>query len=105
MKNKACGVCGYTLSKFYETGMLGCPACYAAFKAEITASLKNIQGGNTRHRGRVPCVTDKEILARYKELLSEMRAAEKGGRLSEAAELSVAVSEFKTELKNRGIIL
>ena len=51
------------------------------------------------------CVTDKEILARYKELLSEMRAAEKGGRLSEAAELSVAVSELKTELKNRGIIL
>ena len=53
----------------------------------------------------MPCVTDKEILARYKGLLSGMRAAEKGGRLSEAAELSVAVSELKTELKNRGIIL
>lgn len=38
-----CDVCGYTLSDFKQTGMLGCPNCYKVFKDVINKNLLSIQ--------------------------------------------------------------
>ena len=49
MKEKTCVECGYTLSQFNKTGMLGCPKCYESFKTEIHSIIKDVQFGNTCH--------------------------------------------------------
>lgn len=41
-----CKKCGYTLSKYKSTGLLGCDNCYNTFKREIDEILLKIQGNN-----------------------------------------------------------
>lgn len=43
-----CKKCGYTLSKYKSTGLLGCDNCYSTFKNEMDEILLKIQGNN-RH--------------------------------------------------------
>ncbi len=38
-----CDNCGYTLSDFTETGMLGCASCYKVFRDIINSNLVTIQ--------------------------------------------------------------
>ena len=42
-----------TYGEFQKCGMLGCAACYQAFKTPMTALLQRVHG-NTQHAGRVP---------------------------------------------------
>ena len=103
-KDKTCGECGYMLSRFYETGMLGCPSCYRAFKTEMLAALKEVQGGNTRHTGKSPDDTDRTLLAEYKSLLSERENAVLEERFADSAALSERLFELSETLKERGLI-
>ena len=48
-----CEQCGMTYQEFQKCGMLGCAACYQAFKTPLTALLQRVHG-NTQHAGRVP---------------------------------------------------
>lgn len=48
-----CEQCGTTYAEFQKSGMLGCAACYQAFKTPLTALLQRVHG-NTQHAGRVP---------------------------------------------------
>ncbi len=41
-----CKNCGYTLSKYRNTGLFGCDSCYDTFKNEIDAILLKLQGKN-----------------------------------------------------------
>lgn len=41
-----CEKCGYTLSKYRETGLFGCDECYKTFKKEIDEILLRLQGKN-----------------------------------------------------------
>lgn len=44
--------CGYTLSAFQKTGLLGCPKCYKTFEDALLPVIKRAQGGRLRHVGR-----------------------------------------------------
>jgi protein arginine kinase activator len=48
-----CSSCGLTYEDFKKTGKLGCAGCYGAFKEELGAIIKNIQGSNV-HAGKYP---------------------------------------------------
>lgn len=48
-----CEQCGMTYGEFQKCGMLGCAACYQAFRTPMTALLQRVHG-NTQHAGRVP---------------------------------------------------
>lgn len=50
--DKACPRCGGVFSEMAERGRLGCPACYAAFCAELTLPLRALHG-RVSHEGRV----------------------------------------------------
>lgn len=41
-----CKKCGYTLSRYRETGLFGCDECYNTFSKEIDAILLRLQGKN-----------------------------------------------------------
>lgn len=49
----ACENCGTTYETFQKTGMLGCAACYQAFREPLEEMLNRIHG-NVQHTGKVP---------------------------------------------------
>ncbi len=51
---KACPTCGLAFSEFRQTGLLGCPDCYASFAAALDPLLERAHEGGTRHVGKVP---------------------------------------------------
>ncbi len=50
----ACSVCGLTYAQFRTAGMLGCPACYEAFAAQLFPLVARAHEGATHHVGKVP---------------------------------------------------
>ncbi len=51
--DKACKVCGTTLADFRRTGLLGCAACYEAFREELLPTIRYVQG-KLMHEGKSP---------------------------------------------------
>ena len=105
MYEKRCAHCGTTTTKFYQTGMLGCPNCYAVFTAEIISALKKVQG-SIYHAGKTPRVTglDRELLLEYQSLIKEKETASIKGEFYRVKELSEQILDLAEELKKRGII-
>ena len=50
----SCGSCGLTLAHFRHGGLLGCPACYEAFAAQLGPLLDRAHDGATHHTGKIP---------------------------------------------------
>lgn len=48
-----CGNCGTTFQEFKDTGILGCPYCYASFRDHIRDYVFETQRGSA-HKGRMP---------------------------------------------------
>jgi protein-arginine kinase activator protein McsA len=105
MIEKICPECGTTLSKFYQTSMLGCPTCYRVFEREITLALKKIQGG-TLHAGKTPYETEfnKKLLAEYESLIKQKEIAGIEQRFSDMNDLTAQILCLGDELKSRGLI-
>jgi len=105
MYDKICKSCGWRLSQFYNSGMLGCPECYKAFQREIEVALRDIQG-STIHVGKTPNVSgsDKELLSEYTRLLNEKEKAGLDGRFSDMAKIGRQIEELIKVLKERGLI-
>lgn len=51
--DSACA-CGRDLNGFHELGLLGCPQCYSTHRDSLIPVIKRVQGGKTRHVGRMP---------------------------------------------------
>ncbi len=104
MKNKSCGVCGYTLSDFYATGMLGCPECYKAFRTEVLAFIKKVQNGNIKHFESSELKEKEQMLSDYERLNAEKEKAVREGRLSDSARIADDIFALSEELKDMGVI-
>jgi protein arginine kinase activator len=50
----ACPTCGTTYAQFRHSGLLGCPACYKVFEAQLGPLLQRAHEGGTHHAGKVP---------------------------------------------------
>lgn len=48
-----CPACGYEYRRLQETGMLGCPDCYAAFRSQLLPMLRRYHG-DVSHVGKLP---------------------------------------------------
>ena len=105
MIDKICPVCRTQLSRYYKTGMLGCPVCYDVFRAEIISTLHDVQEGLT-HNGKSPSVSeeDRELIKEYKLKLVEKERAVIDGRFSEVNEINQDVYYLAKELKKRGLL-
>lgn len=105
MQEKSCSKCGYTLSQFYKTGMLGCPYCYKDFKAELLPVLNRTQGA-TEHIGKSP-ISDgfsNELLFEYSRLKQEKEDALLQKNFQKSIALDEEIIELEFELKKRGLI-
>ncbi len=106
MIDKVCNNCGWALSEFYASGMLGCEHCYKAFEKQIEQTLYKIQG-KTFHTGKTPFnmgSIERQLLAEYKWLLNEKEKATIEGRFSDIRSLSQQILEIAEELKKRGVL-
>jgi protein arginine kinase activator len=105
MIDKVCPVCRTALSKFYKTGMLGCPACYEVFYSEIAKTIEQVQEG-FYHQGKIPKLTeeDRELLEEYKLKALEKEKAVIEGRFEDATEINKDVYYLAKELKKRGLL-
>ena len=91
MYDKVCERCGTKLSEYYQTGMLGCPECYNAFRTEIISTLSSIQK-STEHTGKsISYGLDKELISEYKRLLAEKELAVMADALENPVRPFVAV--------------
>lgn len=81
-----CSKCGHTLDDYYDSGLLGCSACYDEFASFILPTLKNAQA-KVSHLGKKPGMKKyvnknpeyeklKEQLAKYVEAEEYEKAAE-----------------------------
>ena len=84
-----CDKCGMDYRQFKEIGRFGCDNCYRVFKDEIRPIIKRIQGGATRHTGKIPASlgtrlsTTKEIedLKRQLQSAINIEAYEEAARI------------------------
>lgn len=106
MYDRICNQCGFSLSEFYRTGMLGCPHCYKAFEREIVSTLYKIQG-KTFHTGKTPynlSIEDRELLEKYKKLIVEKELATIEGRFTDIRKLAEQIVQLSNKLKGRGLL-
>ena len=71
---KICTGCGLSFQNFLDSGRLGCPKCYIAFREELKPLLRRIHG-TTRHdavkrKSRVKASRGKVIDRLRKELIA-----------------------------------
>ena len=71
-----CERCNTTLSQFTKSGKLGCPACYQAFREQLTPMLQQIHG-RVQHAGRKPLNTEaaQRLRSEQEELTRQMEQA------------------------------
>lgn len=99
-----CDKCGMDYQQFKKTGLFGCENCYKVFKDEIYPIIKRIQGGASRHTGKVPrgqsarLRTNKEI-DRLKQRLQEAIKVE---AFEEAAKLRDRIRDLENNSRGRG---
>ena len=79
-----CPRCRATWSRFCQTGRLGCPGCYEAFRAQLQPMLQQVHG-RVQHAGRRPLNTEKA--QRVRTLQEE---------LAYQIEQAVALEDFET---------
>jgi protein arginine kinase activator len=71
-----CPSCGMKFVSFRENGLLGCPACYEAFRFPLGAFLQKTQGAESHWVGTSDMFKDIGLLP--KEIAGEAGAAGKG---------------------------
>ena len=49
-----CPTCSLSFTKFKDTGLLGCPACYTSFQRRLTPLIARAHDGGEQHIGKVP---------------------------------------------------
>ena len=89
-----CENCGMTLSQFRKSGVLGCAACYEAFKVELKPMFTRIQG-RTQHAGRRPSTTSPEEMERLRKM-EELRLKMEEAVQKEEFEMA---ARYRDELK------
>ncbi|MFK7759498.1 MAG: UvrB/UvrC motif-containing protein [Phycisphaerales bacterium] len=53
-KTPPCPSCDTSFAKFKESGLLGCPSCYATFQSRLTPLIARAHDGGEQHIGKVP---------------------------------------------------
>lgn len=97
-----CEQCGLTYPEFQKGGMLGCAACYSAFRTPLTALLQRVHG-NTQHAGRVPGGVHSGVSIRMNidRLKQKLQRAIADEEYEQAAKLRDAIRALNIQLERR----
>jgi protein arginine kinase activator len=92
-----CLHCGYTLDKFRDKAVLGCPNDYEVFEKQLSPLIKKAHDGATCHCGKVPAKmpTDSKKQLEIAQLRQQLDEAVRKEDYELAAKLRDKLSEFK----------
>ncbi|NCB31452.1 MAG: hypothetical protein EOM66_08605 [Clostridia bacterium] len=88
--------CGMTLSRFRDTGLLGCPHCYETFRSELMPVIERSQGGRHQHMGVRPVVAT-PVQSELEKLREELRGAVEKEDYEQAARLRDEIRAMEAE--------
>ena len=96
-----CSICGYTFADYRKSGVVGCAACYRAFREPIEEVLVK-HNGSALYMGSAPDggQTNDDIY-RLKKLKDKLRAAVEQEDFESAARLRDEVRELSGRLNAR----
>ena len=94
---QVCPNCGYTLEKFQEKAVLGCPNDYEVFEKQLSPLIKKAHDGATCHCGKVPAntPTDSKKQLEITQLRRQLDEAVRKEDYELAAKLRDKLAEFK----------
>lgn len=97
---KSCQECGMSFSLFRKHGVLGCPSCYEAFKAQLSPLIERAQNGGTHHIGKAPrrAGTSIDRQLQRQRLIKELDAAV----CAEQYERAAKIRDLLTALDEKG---
>ena len=84
-----CKTCGYTLTKYKSTGLLGCAECYSTFRKEMDSILQKIQL-KTRH---IPEI--KQELNEIENLRNKLKGLIEKEEFEEAAKIRDEIKKIE----------
>jgi protein arginine kinase activator len=92
-----CPNCGYTLDKFRDKAVLGCPNDYEVFEKQLLPLIKKAHDGATCHCGKVPAKipTDSKKQLEIAQLRQQLDEAVRKEDYELAAKLRDKLAEFK----------
>lgn len=99
VSNVSCPVCKLTMREFKNTGKLGCPNCYEAFREEISGIIKRIAPFE-KHKQDVinkPRVKSDNKEAKITELRQEMSRAVAEERYEDAAKIKKQIQKLENK--------
>lgn len=93
-----CPTCGLSFADFRTSGLLGCPACYSAFEAQLGTLIERAHEGATHHVGKTPRRTGgsgdrQEKIRVLRKQLSDAIAAEQYERAARLRDELLAVDK------------
>lgn len=102
--SKICPNCKRQLDEFLNSGLLGCPYCYGAFKEEVEKYLACYQG-KLCHKGKSPLILgdNKELVKVYKELVGKKQKALLDKNFNQARLIEDSLRELSSLLEERGL--
>lgn len=98
VEEKKCPSCGMTFREFAESGMAGCPDCYAAFEKELEPTISRVQG-KKQHVGRAPSGMREKIEMKHRinALEAERKEAVNNENYERAAEIRDELKRLRGE--------
>jgi protein arginine kinase activator len=66
-RERACPHCGWTLEKFREKAVLGCPYDYEVFENQLLSLIKKAHDGASAHTGKIPLRMPKDSTRQVEE--------------------------------------
>ena len=98
-----CPVCGCTLEDYARTGLLGCAACYQAFRAELEPAIRRIHG-KTVHEGKHPLASERmfRLLDEQKSMRRELERALREKRMKDAEGINRALRRLNKVIYGAG---
>ena len=108
---KKCTGCGSTYADISQSGKVGCPDCYEAFRSELARMIQSVHG-TTSHTGAVPArhrakQERAELLKKKKQELQEAVAKEdyeSAARLRDEVRALQAEIEQKKDGESNGLV-
>ncbi len=94
-----CDECGTTLADLKETGRMGCPHCYEAFREALAGTLQEFQYGEL-HVGKIPnrCSASVQMRRRLADLRNRLRELVEREDFEVAAEVRDEIRSLETQL-------
>ncbi len=93
-----CPVCGTSYSEYQSTGLLGCAACYDAFKTELMPVIQRIQG-HTEHVGKATSNDESlDLHRKLNQLQDELEKAVKNKEFMKANDINEQIIALTKQL-------